>query len=513
MIMSLGALLTSPLAQIAASLGSGWLQQGLNEEFNEENMQRLGDIQNLYGGAQRDFQNAASANRGGYFRGTQNALGGYNQGLDAMQRAQQQYGERNQNFANWRSNALQDQLSGRTGQIMGGLGQGNQQAMDFFQQQLGNIGANRQQFQDQVASLRRRGVQELNQVGGQAREDVGQRFDQSGAQIGQNLRGRGLTSSSVAGGLQLQNEESRSDTLNRLNTDLARERVAFDQGVTGQSLAGNQFYSQMQDAAQRGLGLAQERGTERLAGYGSQLTGDEANAYDASTRFRLGTQQGAQGANQALRQMGMGTNLATQLGMQGNIYGGNRSDYMANTQFPLGEAGVLERVNTVMPGQNILAGIPGIMGQAYAAQQMQPESPNPWESAFAGGAATGIGTGFGTLIGRIPLPSDRNSKAKFEDVDHDEVLEKIKNLDVTSWHYKQRPGVRHMGPMAQDFKEAFDLGSTNISIDTVDAVGVLYSAVKALAARVEELESGQQAPPPKKRGPGRPKKEPAETAG
>jgi hypothetical protein len=45
-----------------------------------------------------------------------------------------------------------------------------------------------------------------------------------------------------------------------------------------------------------------------------------------------------------------------------------------------------------------------------------------------------------------------------------------------------------MGPMAQDFKEMFGVGDGKV-IMTVDAVGVLYGAIQALATKVEELEA------------------------
>ncbi len=48
--------------------------------------------------------------------------------------------------------------------------------------------------------------------------------------------------------------------------------------------------------------------------------------------------------------------------------------------------------------------------------------------------------------------------------------------------YKTQDGVRHMGPMAQDFHRAFGLGESRRYIDSVDADGVALAAIKGLAA-------------------------------
>jgi uncharacterized protein YaiE (UPF0345 family) len=60
--------------------------------------------------------------------------------------------------------------------------------------------------------------------------------------------------------------------------------------------------------------------------------------------------------------------------------------------------------------------------------------------------------------GAVVLTSDRNAKADFASVDAQEVLEKVAALPLQSWSYTNRPGVKHVGPMAQDFRAAFGLG-------------------------------------------------------
>ncbi len=90
--------------------------------------------------------------------------------------------------------------------------------------------------------------------------------------------------------------------------------------------------------------------------------------------------------------------------------------------------------------------------------------------------------------------SDRNQKENFEAIDPREVLAKVAALEVTRWNYRfEDPSVRHLGPMAQDFKAAFGLGASDTSIFTVDADGVALASVQALHAEVETLRAENEA--------------------
>jgi len=77
--------------------------------------------------------------------------------------------------------------------------------------------------------------------------------------------------------------------------------------------------------------------------------------------------------------------------------------------------------------------------------------------------------------------SDRSLKREIEPVDPFAVLDAVSKLPVSTWSYRTDPqGVRHMGPMAQDFKAAFGLGDTDRAYYGVDAHGVTLAAVQAL---------------------------------
>jgi len=86
--------------------------------------------------------------------------------------------------------------------------------------------------------------------------------------------------------------------------------------------------------------------------------------------------------------------------------------------------------------------------------------------------------------------SDRNAKTAVQAVDGREVLKKIASLPLNTWQYKtQDAKFRHMGPMAQDFYAAFQLGESDKGIDTVDADGVALAAIQGLNTLLVESEA------------------------
>ena len=84
--------------------------------------------------------------------------------------------------------------------------------------------------------------------------------------------------------------------------------------------------------------------------------------------------------------------------------------------------------------------------------------------------------------------SDRNRKENFLNVDGETILAGLQRIPVSTWNYKaQDRGIRHLGPMAQDFYAAFGLGESNLLINTLDIDGVNLAGVQALAARTDAL--------------------------
>jgi len=84
--------------------------------------------------------------------------------------------------------------------------------------------------------------------------------------------------------------------------------------------------------------------------------------------------------------------------------------------------------------------------------------------------------------------SDRNSKQDFAAINPREVLDKVSAMPITEWQYKMdTDGIKHIGPMAQDFHAAFGLnGGDDKHISTVDEGGVALAAIQGLNQKLEE---------------------------
>jgi len=85
--------------------------------------------------------------------------------------------------------------------------------------------------------------------------------------------------------------------------------------------------------------------------------------------------------------------------------------------------------------------------------------------------------------------SDRDLKREVQPVDPQQILDQLAKLAVTTWQYvAEQDGIRHIGPMAQDFFAVFGVGADDRGIGTVDADGVALAAIQALYQRNLELE-------------------------
>jgi len=85
--------------------------------------------------------------------------------------------------------------------------------------------------------------------------------------------------------------------------------------------------------------------------------------------------------------------------------------------------------------------------------------------------------------------SDRNLKDDITAIDARALLERVANLPITQWRMKGEPaGLKHIGPMAQDFYAAFGLGDNDRYIALGDGQGVALAAIQALYTRSQEHE-------------------------
>ena len=84
--------------------------------------------------------------------------------------------------------------------------------------------------------------------------------------------------------------------------------------------------------------------------------------------------------------------------------------------------------------------------------------------------------------------SDRETKEQIVPVDPKSVLKTlVDKVPISTWSY-EGDSVRHMGPMAQDFFDAFGLGDSRRHISSIDADGVAMAALQGLHMLHQEAE-------------------------
>ena len=109
---------------------------------------------------------------------------------------------------------------------------------------------------------------------------------------------------------------------------------------------------------------------------------------------------------------------------------------------------------------------------------------------------TGTGNGNGAYLtngGVWTNGSSRTFKENFQSLNSRELLEKISSMPVEAWNYKNSDE-RHIGPVAEDFVSAFDVGTIrddgirdNKYLSAEDIAGVALAGVKELINENQEL--------------------------
>ena len=85
--------------------------------------------------------------------------------------------------------------------------------------------------------------------------------------------------------------------------------------------------------------------------------------------------------------------------------------------------------------------------------------------------------------------SARAAKTGLDPVDPRTILEGVEDLPIHTWRFADNSvhgdGVRHLGPMVEDFHDAFDLDEPDDAIATVDADGVVFAAIQGTLNRLK----------------------------
>lgn len=88
---------------------------------------------------------------------------------------------------------------------------------------------------------------------------------------------------------------------------------------------------------------------------------------------------------------------------------------------------------------------------------------------------------FTTITIAADQVSDRNKKTDFAPVNPIDVLQRVVAMPIKTWRFTNEvEGIRHLGPMAQDFKGAFGLGKNDTTIRDLDEGGVALAAIQGL---------------------------------
>jgi len=123
---------------------------------------------------------------------------------------------------------------------------------------------------------------------------------------------------------------------------------------------------------------------------------------------------------------------------------------------------------------------------AADATQLTSTAANQFLARASGGftlwtnATNTVGATLAPGSGAWASTSDRNMKTDIRGLDDAKVLDRVGSLPIGTWSYVTERGVRHVGPMAQDFYAAFGVGEDDRHITSIDEDGVALAAIKAL---------------------------------
>jgi len=130
---------------------------------------------------------------------------------------------------------------------------------------------------------------------------------------------------------------------------------------------------------------------------------------------------------------------------------------------------------------------------------LQSTAPYQFVARASGGfflysnAAASSGVKLAPGSGAWSMLSDRTMKNDITPLNDAAILAKVAALPVSEWSYNSEHGVRHVGPMAQDFYAAFRVGEDDRHITSIDEDGVALAAIKALHAENASLHAENEA--------------------
>jgi trimeric autotransporter adhesin len=164
-------------------------------------------------------------------------------------------------------------------------------------------------------------------------------------------------------------------------------------------------------------------------------------------------------------------------------------DYNTSIGYSAGRYGGINLTNGTVIGYDSYISSSNTMafGNTDVTKWVFGGSTTPAGRAFVVGSTNVNGNGaYLTTGGTWTNTSDSHKKDDFSTPDGADVLNKIDKLPITRWKYKGTDEY-HVGPTAQDFYEAFQLGLDSTSISTVDPSGIALRAIQQLIKENKEL--------------------------
>jgi hypothetical protein len=234
--------------------------------------------------------------------------------------------------------------------------------------------------------------------------------------------------------------------------------------------------------------------TVQSAGYYAVVGGGQMNSAQASTAT-IGGGAGNSVSAGTSTIAGGGAN-AIQAGADGSVIGGGQYNTVStsalNATIPGGKYNTVGGSYSLAAGWKANAANPNTFVWSDGSAVTTSGAANQFVVRCSGGAFfyTGSG-GSGAQLpggsGSWSQFSDRNAKANFASVDTLALLERLLITPVTTWNYTaQDRSIRHLGPMAQDFYAAFNVGEDERHIATVDEGGVALAAIQGLNQKLEQ---------------------------
>lgn len=86
------------------------------------------------------------------------------------------------------------------------------------------------------------------------------------------------------------------------------------------------------------------------------------------------------------------------------------------------------------------------------------------------------------------MTSNEILKCYFQEIDTENILEKLCKMEICEWSYKETPEKKHIGPFANEFYENFKLGTFPTHIGKSDAIGIKMACIHGLYKKILKTE-------------------------